>query len=70
MDKQEFRDLFYRCLEEAALNLELNYQVKIPRQFEIEFHGLGFSKGIMDAGLACDFCIWTMMNLYASLILR
>jgi hypothetical protein len=55
MNKQEFCDLYYLCLEEAVVNAECHNAVTLPRQFEIEFHGLGFSREFMDADLACDF---------------
>jgi hypothetical protein len=55
MNKQEFRDIYYRCLEDAVVKAEQYRKVTLPRTFEIEFHGFGFSGDLIDPEDACEF---------------
>ena len=46
MNKHNFKELFAKALEAAAINAESKLHLSVPRIFEIELHGGGYS-GIM-----------------------
>lgn len=54
MTRQEFKELFEATLEKAAKNVEEQYQVNVPRYFEVEFHGLGYSGDLISIETAVD----------------
>ena len=52
MRQDEFYSLFLEALEIAARNTEAKYLIKIPRNFEIEFHGEASLNGTIDVDTA------------------
>ena len=48
MTKDEFHSLFLKVLEESAQAAESKLSTKIPRKFEIQLYGAGYSGVIMD----------------------
>jgi hypothetical protein len=48
MERQQFADLFQSALEEAARNAEAKLARSIPPDFEIELHGAGHSRALLD----------------------
>ena len=47
MKFEEFRDLFAVTVETAINNAEMQLDKPIPRQYEISFHGFGYSGEIV-----------------------
>lgn len=54
MNKDEFRSLFLRTLNEAAEHAELILQRKVPRSFLIELHALDSPAEPMEVDRALD----------------
>ena len=54
MNKADFGQLFQKALEQAAINVETEYNVKVLRNFMIVFHGFGHSGDIISVGEALD----------------
>ncbi len=54
MTREEFKRVFEQALEAAARVVEERYLVTIPRNFEIELHGLGHSGDTFDVDSALD----------------
>ena len=54
MSKEEFKTLFEHALEVAAQNAERKLGRPVPRQFEIEMHGLAPETRILKAEEALD----------------
>ena len=54
MERKEFKKLFEEALEKAVVAQEEIQQRKLPRKLEVEFHGQGVSKELVDVELATD----------------
>jgi len=54
MDHNKFKDLFLSALEDAAKNAEDKFSITLPRNYLIEFHGLGRSGDLVSVETAAD----------------
>jgi hypothetical protein len=54
MDRQQVAALFQSTLEAAARHAEAKLGRSIPRDFEIELHGAGHSRSLLDAQAVLD----------------
>ena len=54
MERQQFAELFRTALEEAARNDEVKVTRRIPRDFQIELHGAGHSRALLDPQAVLD----------------
>ena len=64
MSKEEFKILFERALEVAAQNAEKKLGRPVPRQFEIELHGLAPHSGMLSKDLALEQVYINPMQFY------
>ena len=54
MERQQVAELFGSALEDAARNAEAEIERSVPREFEIELHGAGHSRALLDPHAVLD----------------